>query len=99
MVYIPNTEEDRSTMLREIGVEKFEELIDNIPKELRLKRKLKIPEGISEFEVLKLMKKISLENTTTDEYMSFMGGGAYDHFIPSAVEHIISRPEFYTASH
>lgn len=97
MVYIPNTEEDRRTMLREIGVEKFEELIDNIPKELRLKRKLKIPEGISEFEVLKLMKKISLENTTADDYISFMGGGAYDHFIPSAVEHIISRPEFYTA--
>ena len=97
MSYIPNTSEDRKIMLDEIGVNKFEELIKNIPENLRLKSELKIPAGLSELEVVKLMKAISRENSTTDDYISFLGGGAYDHYIPSAVNHIISRPEFYTA--
>jgi len=97
MAYIPNTSDDRKEMLHKIGVERFEELIDNIPEKLRLKEELKIPEELSEFEVIKLLKKISGENSTVEDYISFLGGGAYDHFIPSAVSHITSRPEFYTA--
>ncbi len=97
MAYIPNTSDDRRKMLQKIGVERFEELIDNIPEKLRLKEELKIPDGLSEFEVLKLLKEISGENSTAEDYISFLGGGAYDHFIPSAVSHITSRPEFYTA--
>lgn len=97
MPYIPNTEEERLLMLKEIGVESFDELIGSIPSELRLSGKLNIPAGISEYEVLKLLKDISLKNSTTDEYISFLGGGVYDHLIPSVISHITSRPEFYTS--
>jgi glycine dehydrogenase subunit 1 len=97
MAYISNTDEDRKTMLQEIGVKSFEDLINNIPEKLRLKEEIKILDGLSELEVFKLMKKISAENCSIDDYVSFLGGGAYDHYIPSAINHIASRPEFYTA--
>ncbi len=97
MGFIPNTDEDRQEMLRAIGVSSFEELISDIPKEIRLKEDLKLPEPISEFEVLKELQSISEKNLDLNHAISFLGGGAYDHFVPSAVFTIISRSEFYTA--
>ncbi|MFC1558775.1 aminomethyl-transferring glycine dehydrogenase subunit GcvPA [candidate division KSB1 bacterium] len=97
MPYITNTEEERLQMLKEIGVGSFDELINSIPENMRFSRNLAIPDGKSEFEVFKLLKDMSVENDTTDNYISFLGGGAYDHLIPSAVSHITSRPEFYTS--
>jgi glycine dehydrogenase subunit 1 len=97
MTYIPNTDAERAEMFKTIGVQSFEELIANIPAALRLKGDLAIPEALSEFEVLKHMRELSSKNQSTSEYASYLGGGAYDHFIPSIVDHVISRPEFYTA--
>lgn len=97
MPFIPNTDEDRKAMLKAIGVDNFEELISDIPENLRIKGELNLPEPLSEYEVLKELRKIAERNENTNQFISFLGGGAYDHYIPAAVNHIISRPEFFTA--
>jgi len=81
-------------MLDIIGVDSVEDLITNIPEDLRFKGELNIPADISEIELTDLIEKIGSKNTTG---ISFMGGGVYDHYIPAAVDSIISRSEFYTA--
>lgn len=97
MVYIPNTDKERAEMLELIGVNNFEDLVSNIPPSLRVKGELDLPKALSEFEVTKHMKSLASKNLTVSDYANFIGGGAYDHFIPSVVDHVISRPEFYTA--
>lgn len=97
MTYIPNTEDDLKIMLKEMEVSGFEELITSVPESLRLKKQLQLPRGLSELELKNLLEKISGENRSPDSLISFLGGGAYDHFIPSPVNHILLRSEFYTA--
>lgn len=94
MSYISNTGDDRKKMLDKIGMKSMEELFDPIPKELRLQDKLNIP-VLSELELLAEIEKISLENA--GGLTCFAGGGVYDHFIPAALESVLSRPEFMTA--
>lgn len=95
MNFIPNTEKDRKEMLKVIGVSSVNELFDDIPKEILLKDNLKISKALSELEVKNKLKKLSDKNKT--DFISFLGAGSYNHFIPSIVNHIISRSEFYTA--
>lgn len=95
--YIPHTEEDKKEMLREIGVKSPEELFKNIPQNLRLKTPLGLPSSLSEIELLKEMRKLSQKNVNLNEYVSFLGAGSYDHFIPTVVDHLASRAEFYTS--
>ncbi len=97
MTYVPNTENDRREMLKEIGVESFEGLIQCIPDSVRLKEELKLPAPLSELQLTKLLTELSAQNKDTSQIKSFLGGGAYDHFIPAVVDHIISRSEYYTA--
>ncbi len=97
MDYVPHTLEDKKKMLEKIGVESFDNLLESIPLSLRLKGDLNLPPPLSELELKTHLKKLSEENKSADQMISFLGGGAYDHFVPSVVEHIISRPEFYTA--
>lgn len=97
MSYIPNTDADREEMLRAIGVSTFEELLKNIPEELRLRENIKIPAKLSELEVLKELKLLESLNSPTSKMISFLGGGSYDHYIPSAISALTSRSEFYTA--
>ncbi len=94
MPYVPNNDNDRRAMLETIGVEKFEDLLANIPDKLRLDRPLDIPAS-SELELLNDIHKMSTSQVT--ELTCFAGGGIYDHFIPAAVGAIISRPEYMTA--
>ncbi len=95
MNFIPNTDEDRETMLKEIKVKKISDLFKDIPDKLLLKENLKIPNKLSEIEVKNLLKDTSAENKVN--FSCFLGAGAYAHFIPSVVAHVISRSEFYTA--
>jgi len=96
--YIPNTDADRREMLAAIGVKQFEELLKNIPPEIRLKSSFcGIPEALSELEVVKELQGIASQNKNLTEVISFLGGGSYDHFIPAAIGAIISRSEFMTA--
>ncbi len=95
--YIPNTEEDQKEMLKEIGVESIEALFCAIPQNLRLKTDLNLPSSLSEMELVKELKGLCGKNAHLDEYVSFLGAGSYDHFIPALVDHLSGRSEFYTS--
>ncbi len=94
MSYTPHTKEDIIQMLRTIGVPTVEALFNVIPEELRPKS-FDLPAGMSEFEVTQHLKRLAGKNATG--LTNFVGAGFYDHFIPAAVDAIVSRPEFYTA--
>lgn len=96
MKYSPHTDKDKKEMLGAIGASSPEDLFDAVPKEFRL-QKLDLPEGLSELELKKLMLEKSGKNYSTQKLDSFLGGGAYEHYIPQAVESLISRGEFLTA--
>jgi glycine dehydrogenase subunit 1 len=95
MPYIPNTDDDRRVMLDKIGVDSFEGLLKPVPENLRLKKPLKLPPAISEMELLREIEEISRNNSSLTAI--FAGGGIYDHFIPQALNNLLSRPEFVTA--
>lgn len=95
--YIPNTDDDISKMLEKIGVESVDDLFSDIPESLRLQKPLNLPAPLSEIELERELKEISSKNADASEYKYFTGGGAYNHYIPSIVNHLISRAEFYTA--
>lgn len=94
MQFIPHTPEDKEAMLRKVGVKSFEELIEAIPEQSKLRTSLKIPARLSEEEMREVVEELGKKNTL---HTCFAGGGAYDHFVPSVVDSILSRPEFYTA--
>jgi glycine dehydrogenase subunit 1 len=95
--YIPNTPEEVQEMLKAIGVKTIEDLFAEIPPELRLQRDLDIPAGISELEMTRKLKNIARENTTVDDAVCFLGGGAYDHIVPAVIDHLLLRGDFFTA--
>ena len=95
--YLPDTEQDKKEMLDLLNMSSIEELFADIPSELRLKGELNIPEADSEPILIKKMKKLAARNINADQYPTFLGAGTYDHYIPSVVDHMISRSEFYTA--
>lgn len=95
MDYCPHTSDDIAQMQAAIGVGSIEELFADIPQKFRLKHMPDIPVSLSEQETLGLMQTISLKNRTPR--MTLTGAGAYAHFIPAVVGHIVKRAEFYTA--
>lgn len=95
--YIPNTDQDKKEMLSAIGVKSIDELFADIPDSVKLNRDLKLPKAMSEIETSKYMAGLADKNITVNDYTSFLGAGVYHHFIPSVVDHVISRSEFYTA--
>lgn len=94
--FIPNTPEDQRKMLAEIGLKDIEELFADIPQEVLNKFKPTNLEPLSEFEAKQLLSTLAGENANTDDYVSFLGGGIYDHYVPSVIPHLISRGEFLT---
>jgi len=94
MTFIPHTDAEREEMLAEIGVRSLEDLFADIPEELRA-GELSIPEGESEWAVRRQLRALAAKNAT--HLVSFLGAGFYDHFIPSAVDELAGRSEFYTA--
>lgn len=95
--YLPMTEADKQAMLETIGVSSSEELFSDIPEDVRMKTALKLPEKMSEPDLLRYMEQLAAKNKNIQEMPSFLGAGVYDHYIPSIVDHVISRAEFYTA--
>lgn len=93
--YTPNTESDIKLMLKEIGVNSVEDLLVDIPEELLCKQ-INIPTGMSEMELKHSLKSLSDKNANLNKYTSYLGAGAYEHFVPSVVDHLSSRGEFYT---
>lgn len=92
--YIANTPQDIEEMLKVIGVKTIDDLFVDIPPSQRPKS-FDLPEGKSEFEVVDFVTRLANKNATN--LTLFIGGGYYDHYIPSAVDALISRGEFYTA--
>jgi len=95
--YIPNTNEEKEKMLREIGVSSFDELIKNIPENLKLKGSLNVPGPLTEEMLKERIHAIAKKNTDFFSFKPLIGAGAYRHYIPEAVKAIISREEFYTS--
>ncbi len=77
--YVGNTNEDREQMLKETGFESIDSMFGAVPDSVRLKTNLKIPEALSEMELVKQMKALSNKNMNLDNCICFLGAGAYDH--------------------
>jgi len=97
MHYIPNTPDIEKEILESIGVEQFEDLIGNIPVKILQKCHIDLPAPLSELEGYKKFTQMAGKNIDTGTMVSFLGAGSYDHYIPAAVDFLISRSEFYTA--
>ncbi len=95
--YIPNTSEEREEMLKSMGLNSIDDLFSDIPEELKLNRRLNLEAPYSELEINKRLGALSGKNVNCDDAVCFLGAGAYDHYVPSAISHIVSRSEYYTA--
>ncbi|MEI8054465.1 MAG: aminomethyl-transferring glycine dehydrogenase subunit GcvPA [bacterium] len=94
MPYIPHTEQDKKEMLAQISIDSIDALFSEIPKDLRISGLKNIPEGMTEFEVARLINERAAKDHVD---LNFIGAGAYEHHIPAVVTDIISRGEFLTA--
>ena len=90
--YLPHTKEDVREMLEAIGMKRVEDIFEAIPKKFRVSKPINIPQPLSETDLIRYLERIQSQT-----YSSFLGGGAYHHFIPAVVSHLTSRSEFYTA--
>lgn len=95
--YIAATPEDEEVMLKRLGVDSIDDLFKDIPEEVRLNRSLNLKDSMSEIEVSRHMNFLGEKNYDLDNLVSFLGAGAYDHYVPSVVKHLSSRSEFYTS--
>lgn len=95
MSYISLSDQDKKEMMAVIGITSTRELFETIPKELHVKGKLNIPPRLSEQEICDYFNKIALQNRCS-EFLSFLGAGAYNHFIPYVVDYLSERGEFLT---
>ena len=94
MPFIPHSEQDVAEMLAAIGAARIDDLFDEIPAELRAGKLTKVPSGLSEMAISRLLT----ERAEADgRYLNFLGAGAYEHHIPAAVWQITTRGEFYSA--
>ena len=97
MTYIPISPNERDAMLKEVGVKSLDDLFDAVPKKHRFPE-LDLPRALSEMEAASLLGEMATTNENVhDHLVSFLGAGAYNHYIPSVVDHMLRRGEFYTA--
>ncbi len=94
--YTSVTDDDLREMLATIGVASVEELFADIPESLRLRRELDLDAGRSELEVYAELRELAARNVSTEDEVSFLGAGMYDHYVPALVDSIIMRSEFLT---
>ena len=96
MRYIPNSPEERGEMLKLVGLDSAADLFRSIPGDVQLNRALKITEPLAESELISGMEKLADKNTAAKR-PSFLGAGAYSHYSPTVVDHLIQRSEFFTS--
>ena len=94
--YISNTDADRKAMLESAGVASVADLFLEIPESHR-DPPLDLPAPLSELELIRELRSLSLKNANLDDYACFLGAGSYNHYIPSVVRHVTGRSEFYTS--
>jgi glycine dehydrogenase subunit 1 len=90
------TPDDRAHMLRTIGIDRLEELFADVPVDARFPT-LDLPPALTELEVSRHMAGLAAQNVSVRDWPCFIGGGAYNHYSPSAVGHVMGQPQFYTA--
>ena len=95
-MFIPHTENEREEMLKVIGVDKVESLFTDVPQAYRFPD-LDLPPSMTEMEVKAYLQELANSNESTQDLVCFLGAGAYNHYVPAAVDAIISRGEFLTA--
>src|SRR5437764_5666055 len=95
--YIANTPAEQREMLRTIGASSIEDLLVRIPPKARLSRPLALPPALAESELVRHLRALAARNADAESAVCFLGGGAYDHYVPSPINHLISRGEFFTA--
>ena len=96
MTYIPHSLKERDAMLEKIGVKNLDELFAAVPAKHRFPT-LNLPEALTEMEAASELGELAEANESTKQLVSFLGAGMYNHYIPSVVDHILRRGEFYTA--
>jgi glycine dehydrogenase subunit 1 len=94
--YLVHSSDDRKKICRNLGIDNAEELFNFIPEKL-LEPDIKMPKGLSEIQLSKKIDRLAAKNNPVSIFSSFLGGGAYSHYIPSVVNHITSISQFYTA--
>lgn len=97
MPFMPHTPDDERVMLETLGIESVGQLFDVIPSNLRLQRPLNLPCGLGEANLTRRIAGLAARNRGAEDWPCFLGGGAYDHFVPAAVDALASRGEFFTA--
>ncbi|MEI8382012.1 MAG: aminomethyl-transferring glycine dehydrogenase subunit GcvPA [Planctomycetota bacterium] len=97
MSYLFTTPDEQAQMLQRIGVTSLKVLLDQIPEDLQLDRPLNMAPALTELELERHMRGLAARNAGASSRICFMGGGAYNHYIPSVVDELASRGEFYTA--
>ena len=97
MRYIPHTETDIRVMLSAIGIKEIGELFHSIPEALRLEAPLDLPPALPEADLTQALSQLASRNVNLEECAVFLGAGAYRHFTPSVVNHLLLRGEFLTS--
>src|SRR3954471_12564130 len=90
------TDADRREMLAKVGMSSLDDLFADIPENLRLRRPLDLPGGMSEQDVFGHLAELASRNRHTDEETTFLGAGMYDHYVPALIDSIVQRSEFLT---
>jgi glycine dehydrogenase subunit 1 len=94
--YTSATDADREAMLERIGAGSVDELFADIPESVRLDRPIDLPAGKPEQEVYAYLRDLAARNVSTEDEVSFLGAGMYDHYVPSLIDALLSRSEFLT---
>lgn len=97
MRYISISPEQKEQMLKELGLKHIEDLFSSVPAKLRLKEPLDLPAAADDITLQSELKGLAEKNKTTSDYISFLGGGSYDHYIPAVVDALSDNPAFVTA--
>jgi glycine dehydrogenase subunit 1 len=95
--YVPHSELDVRAMLGAVGAQSIDDLFADIPEAVRRREPLALPAGLSELEVLGVMRRLAAAGTPATSLVSFLGAGIYDHYVPAVVDAIVSRSELATA--
>ena len=96
--YLPTSPEQiKKKMMEEIGIKSIEELYNDVPNEVKLKRELKIPGPMSEYEIMLHINKILSKNKSFYDMPMFLGAGCWPHYVPAVVQEIVNRSEFITS--
>jgi glycine dehydrogenase subunit 1 len=97
MRYIPNTPREQREMLGVIGAGSIEDLLVRVPAKARLARPLALPPALAEMDLVRHLRDLAGRNADADTYACFLGAGSYDHYVPSPINHLVLRGEFFTA--